>query len=45
LGAKHLDFMDWCKIFELIKNKDHLNLEGLNKIQGIIAKMNRGRLY
>ena len=45
LGAKHLDFMDWCKIFELIQNKDHLNLEGLNKIQGIIAKMNRGRLY
>jgi len=45
LGEKHLNFLDWCKIFELIKNKDHLNLEGLNKIQGIIGNMNRGRLY
>jgi hypothetical protein len=40
-----LDFVDWCKAFELIKNKDHLTLEGLNRIQDIKVNMNRGRLY
>ncbi len=44
LGAKYLDFKDWCQVFELIKNKDHLTLEGLNKIQDIKANMNKGRL-
>lgn len=44
-GEKYLGFLDWCKVFELIKNKEHLTVEGLNKIQGINANMNRGRLY
>ena len=29
IGIKRLDFQDWCKIAELMKNKVHLTEEGL----------------
>jgi hypothetical protein len=42
-GAKVLDYLDFCKVAELIKNKEHLTLEGLEKIQKIKSNMNRER--
>ena len=42
-GAKALDFADFCKAAELIKNKEHLTKEGLEQIRKIKAGMNRGR--
>lgn len=42
-GMKVNDFADLCKVAELMKNKDHLNPEGLNQIIKIKAGMNKGR--
>ena len=33
---------DWCKVAELMKNKQHLTAEGLKQIKKIKAGMNRG---
>jgi hypothetical protein len=44
LGEKSKDFADFCLVAELMKNQEHLTEEGLNKIQKIKARMNRGRL-
>jgi hypothetical protein len=44
-GTKHLDYLDWLKGLEIIKNKGHLSLEGLNKIKYIKANSNTGRLF
>jgi hypothetical protein len=38
-----LDYLDWCKIAELMKNKVHLSEEGLEQIRTIKAGMNKGR--
>ena len=43
LGIKSLDFMDWCKIAKMVKNKAHLTEEGLNQIREIRDGMNRRR--
>jgi hypothetical protein len=43
VGVKTLNFADFCKVAELMKNKDHLNEEGLEQIRKIKAGMNRGR--
>lgn len=43
LGAKALDFNDFCIIAELIKNKAHLNLQGLEEIIKIKEGMNLKR--
>ena len=44
IGVKALDFGDWCEVAEMIKNKEHLTVEGpfLDKIKKIPAGMNRG---
>lgn len=42
-GVKLKDFHDWCQVAELIKNKAHLNEEGLEQIRLIKSGMNRGR--
>jgi hypothetical protein len=42
-GVKALDFADFCKVAQLMKNKDHLNQAGLEQIRKIKAGMNRGR--
>lgn len=42
LGVKYLDFKDWCKVAELIKQKAHLTNEGINLIRQIKAGMNKG---
>ena len=43
LGVKKLDFEDFKKVAELVKNKEHLNAEGLNKIIKIAKGMNLNR--
>lgn len=43
LGAKYLDFADWCKAADIIKAKDHLTKVGLDQIKIIRTNMNRGR--
>src|SRR6185437_6267395 len=42
-GVKHLDYLNFVKVIELMKEKEHLTEEGLNKICKIKAGMNRGR--
>lgn len=43
LGVKNSNFKDFCKIAELMSNKAHLTIEGLDKIREIKAGMNRNR--
>ena len=42
-GIKRLDYLDWCKVAELMKNQDHLTVEGLEQIRTIKVGMNKGR--
>jgi hypothetical protein len=44
-GTKTLDFKDFYAVADLIQNKDHLTLKGLEEIQKIKSKMNRNRQY
>lgn len=39
-GKKSLDFIDFKHVAEIVKSKDHLTSEGLNKILEIKVKMN-----
>ena len=43
LGNKAKDFEDWCKVAEMLKEKKHLTLEGLEEIRKIKTAMNRDR--
>lgn len=45
LGTKRLNYADFCKVAELMKNKVHLTPEGIDKINSIKVKMNTGRDY
>jgi len=40
LGVKSENFKDFCKVAELMKNKEHLTVEGLEKIRLIKSRMN-----
>lgn len=42
-GIKSLDFSDFKKVSEIIKNKFHLTSEGFNTIEDINSKMNQRR--
>ena len=42
-GVKALDFDDWCKAAELMKEKKHFTAEGLDQIRQIKAGMNKAR--
>ena len=42
-GAKSQDFVDFSKIVDIMKNKDHLNKEGLDLIRKIKTGMNQRR--
>ena len=42
-GVKALNFHDWCKAAELMKDKKHLTAEGLDEIRKIKSGMNRAR--
>lgn len=43
IGNKHQDFLDFCKIAELMSNNAHKTAEGLDKIRDIKSGMNRSR--
>jgi hypothetical protein len=43
LGAKALDYADFCKGINLINNKTHLTKEGITIIKGLTANMNSSR--
>ena len=42
-GMKFLDFKDFCLVANLIKEKAHLTVKGLEEIQRIKKGMNKGR--
>jgi len=42
-GTKYLDYMDFCKVAELMQKKEHLTHEGLEKIRQIKSTMNTRR--
>jgi hypothetical protein len=42
-GIKHLDYLDWCRIANLIEIGAHLKNEGLAKIRRIKEGINTGR--
>ena len=44
LGNKSLDFEDFKKVANIIKNKEHLTSKGFNNIKNIKTGMNRGRI-
>lgn len=43
LGIKALDFEDFKQVADLVKNKQHLNIEGFNLIVKIVNNMNLDR--
>jgi hypothetical protein len=42
-GVKYLDYVDFCKVAELMQKKEHLTIEGLEKIRKIKNTMNTKR--
>uniref|UniRef100_UPI0030E4DDAC LAGLIDADG endonuclease n=1 Tax=Daedaleopsis nitida TaxID=1140402 RepID=UPI0030E4DDAC len=44
LGNKFLDFLDFCKVSKLVKEKKHLQIDGLKKISLIKSGMNTTRI-
>lgn len=44
-GVKSKDFIDFCEIALLMKNKVHLTQDGLEQIRKIKAGMNTGRKF
>lgn len=44
-GNKVLEFLDFCAASLIIKNKEHLTVEGLKKIKVLKSGMNRGRIF
>jgi len=45
VGVKSQDYQDWCKIHELMVNRSHLTIEGMNLIRKIKLGMNTGRSF
>jgi len=45
VGIKSLDFFDFKKVTDIIKNKEHLNSEGFNEILKIKSGMNQNRQW
>lgn len=45
VGIKSQDFQYFKKVAFLIKNRDHLTVEGINNISKIKSKMNKGRVF
>ena len=43
VGVKALDFADFCKVAEMMRDNKHLSQEGLENIKQIKAGMNTGR--
>jgi hypothetical protein len=45
LGVKFQDYLDFLKIVEIMKNKAHITMGGIEEIRNIKAGMNKGRLF
>ena len=45
IGVKSMNYIDWCKIHELMVNRSHLTIEGMNSIRVIKLGMNSGRSF
>ena len=45
LCTKKEDFLDFCKVAELIKSKDHLTKQGIENIKRIKSNMNSKRIH
>jgi hypothetical protein len=45
IGIKLYDYLDWCKIHDLMINRSHLTIEGINSIREIKSGMNIGRKF
>ena len=43
IGVKEQDFLDWSDVAEMMKKKEHLMEEGLDRIRKKKAGMNTGR--
>lgn len=43
-GIKYLDFQDFCKVANIMKEKGHLTIEGSDAILKIKEGMNTGRV-
>ena len=43
LGTKQLDYLDWCKIANLMNEGSHLTVEGLDLIKKIKSNLLRER--
>lgn len=43
-SSKYLNFLKWCKAFYIIKRKDHLKIEGINKLIKIKRNMNDAKI-
>jgi len=43
LGTKKEDYLDFVQIGELLKSKDHLTNEGLERIKRIKSRMNKNK--
>ena len=43
LCSKNREFIDFCRVFFLVKSKSHLTEQGLNQILEIKTNMNKGR--
>ena len=41
LSSKHVNYLKWRKAYIIIKNKDHLNKDGIDKIIKLKNTMNR----
>jgi hypothetical protein len=44
-GVKQYDYLDWCKIAQLMNEKKHLTIDGLALIRTIKSGMNTGRKF
>ena len=45
IGEKFHDYIDWCKIHEIMMNRGHITIDGINSIKLIKSGMNRGRNF
>lgn len=43
VGVKRLNYLNFCRVAELMKNKEHLTQEGLDQIRQIKSGMNTQR--
>jgi hypothetical protein len=45
LGTKKEDYLDFCKVAELIKSKNHLTKQGIEDIKRIKSNINSKRIH